>query len=250
MMDWLYCIALLKRMAVVVFETEATISKNWASSAHRRLFLAQWGLRPTPEWFDHSIDLYYQWSRTNNPLWVERGVFGSLALKGGAVLELCCGDGFNAKHFYSLRSSHVLACDFEPSAIRTAKRKNSANNIDYVLADIRVDMPTGKFANIAWDAAIEHFTPDEIQSILSGITGRLTSDGILSGYTIVERETGRKHIPQHENEFKSKEDLKSFLTPYLRNVKVFETIYPTRHNLYFWASNGTIPFAVEWPHSI
>jgi hypothetical protein len=44
------------------------------------------------------------------------------------------------------------------------------------------------------------------------------------------------------------DDLKRFLSPHFRNVKVFETIFPSRHNLYFWASDGALPFDAGWPH--
>jgi hypothetical protein len=94
-------------------------------------------------------------------------------------------------------------------------------------------MPEGKLENIIWDAAIEHFTPDEIAKVLGGIKSRLTDDGILSGYTIVERADGKKSLSHHEYEFKSKEDLLRFLSLHLKNVTVFETEYPGRHNLYF-----------------
>lgn len=166
------------------------------------------------------------------------------------MLELACGDGFNARNFYSLRSEHVIACDFDPKAIKTAQGKNSASNIEYLLADIRTEMPEGKFENVIWDAAIEHFTPAEIVKILEGIKSRLTDDGILSGYTIVEMAGGNKMIPQHEYEFKSKEDLLRFFTPQFRNVTVFETDYPERHNLYFWASDGLLPFRPDWSKAV
>lgn len=139
-------------------------------------------------------------------MWLERGVFGSLALKEGSLLELSCGDGFNAKNFYSLRSKQIVACDFDPKAIKTAKTKNNAPNIDFVLADIRKDMPQGEYENVVWDAAIEHFTEEEIDTIFKDITYRLTEDGILSGYRIVERQDGIKSLDEHEYEFKSKED--------------------------------------------
>jgi SAM-dependent methyltransferase len=174
-------------------------------------------------------------------MWLERGVFGALALKGGDVLELACGDGFNARNFYSLRSRRVISCDFDP----TARRKNAAPNVEFMQADIRNAMPKGTFDNIVWDAAIEHFTPNEIASIMCDIKARLVPDGVLSGYTIVER-AGGKQLHTHEYEFQDMADLHRFLAPHFTNVKVFETFYPTRHNLYFWASDGTIPFAAEW----
>ena len=106
----------------------------------------------------------------------------------------------------------------------------------------------GYYENIIWDAAIEHFTDMEIKNILSDIKKRLTPDGILSGHTVVEREDGQKQLSHHEYEFKNKEDLLRYLSPFFSNVLVFETKYPSRQNLYFWASDSEIPFGHGWPH--
>lgn len=231
---------------------ECAISKKLVSVAYRHLMQLEWGnySGTNPEFFDHEMDLYYQWRATRNALWVERGAFGSLALNGsGRALELACGDGFNACNFYSLRCSSILACDFDVDALSIAKGKNAAKNIEYIYCDIRKVLPGlhREFDNIIWDAAIEHFTQDEIPKIMHEIKDRLKVDGVLSGYTLVEKETGQKHIHQHEYEFKSKEDLLRFLKPHFAHVSVFETIYPNRHNLYFWASDGVIPFSNQWP---
>ncbi len=225
---------------------EVLFARCWVSAAHRRLMKVQWALAPQPEHFDHHIDLFYQFLAGRNGLFVERGVFGGLALLGGDVLELACGDGFNARNFYSLRSRSVLACDFDPRAIATANRKNKAPNLRFVLADIRTDMPEGIFGNIMWDAAIEHFTLDETSGILADIKKRLTPEGVLSGYTIVEQANGKKMLSHHEYEFKSSLDLRRVLAPFFNNVRVFQTRYPERTNLYFWASDGAIPFSDSW----
>ena len=163
------------------------------------------------------------------------------------MLELACGDGFNSCNFYSGLVRNIIACDFDEKALAIAKRKNKAPNLSFVLADIRINMPAGTFDNIVWDAAIEHFKPDEISSIMISIKERLKSEGILSGYTIVEKESG-KSLEQHEYEFKNMSDLKRFFDPVFKNVIVFETIYPQRHNLYFWASDSVTPFSTEWTH--
>ena len=196
--------------------------------------------------FDHSIDLFYQWLESRNPLWLERGVFGSLALKGEGS-AVACGDGFNTRNFYSLRSQSVVACDFNVSAIATANAKNSVANVDLSLPIFPQRRGEGEFMNIVWDAAIEHFTEQEIDNMLFDIKCRLASGGVLSGYTIVERHDGSKHIHQHEYEFHDKEDLLRFLSPHFQHVGVFETVYPSRHNLSFWASDSTLPFDDAWP---
>jgi SAM-dependent methyltransferase len=238
----------MKPLLEALSQLECLIAGIWAAHAHFRLQCIQWGIPPTPEHFDHHIDLFYHWRSSRNPLWIERGVFGALALKGGDLLELACGDGFNARNFYSLLSKNITACDFDPSAIKIAKRKNSAPNVTYQLADIRTHMPEGHFDNVVWDAAIEHFTCDEIAGIMENIKSRLKPDGILSGYTLVERHDKVKHLIHHEYEFKSKEDLARFFEPHFQHITVFETIYPVRHNLYFWASDGDLPFSANWKH--
>ena len=227
---------------------ECFISSNWVKMAHKHLMMVSWRIPPQPEHFDHQIDQYYLWIKSRNPQWVERGIYSSLALKEGKLLELCCGDGFNARNFYSLKANEVVACDFDLKAIRTAKKKNSAFNITFKIADIRTHMPDGYYENIIWDAAIEHFTDMEIKNILSDIKKRLTPDGILSGHTVVEREDGQKQLSHHEYEVKNKEDLLRYLSPFFSNVLVFETKYPSRQNLYFWASDSEIPFGHGWPH--
>jgi protein-L-isoaspartate O-methyltransferase len=231
-----------------VFSLEARLAELWASGAHHRLYLAKWGIHPVPEFFDHKTGLYWLWRTNRMAHWVERGVFSLLAMKPGCrALELCYGDGFNAHFFYSSRVSSMLSVDFDPQAIAYANRNFRTGNVNYHLADIRIQMPEGVFDNVIWDAAIEHFTEAEIAELMRNIKERLTPTGILSGFTIVERTDGRKMLVHHEYEFKSKEDLARFFRPHFRNVKVFETIYPDRHNLYFWASDGVIPFMPEWP---
>ena len=240
-----------KGLLVRLSYLECAAAARWAAGAHKRLFKFQWYLPPEPEYFDHDINLFYQWKETRNSLGWERGCFGGLALKGnGTVLELSCGDGFNTRNFYSLRAKRVVACDFDPEAISVAKRKNSAPNVTFVVADVRLGLPEGRFDNVVWDGAIEHFTPEEIADILRRVKAHMTEDGVLSGYTIQEAETGNKALTHHEYEFKSKEDLLRVLEPHFKNVCVFETVYPDRHNLYFWASDGIIPFQERWEQAV
>lgn len=222
---------------------------KWANKGVRRLssgmhhlqFLTEWGV-DNPEYFDHEMDLHYLWPRTTVSFPMERGVWSSFALKdGGNTLDLCCGDGFYSKMFYSLRSNTVTSIDFDPEAIRWAKRNHSAKNVTYILGDIRNDIPEGPFDNIVWDAAVEHFTEDEIKALMSRIKAVLAPGGIVSGYTIVEPEHGGKHLHQHEYEFHDKADLARFFKPHFKHVQVMETVYPSRRNLYFYATDGDLP---------
>src|ERR1700731_5289170 len=113
----------LKPILEPLAQFEARAAAWVAKTAHFHLFAVQWGLNPVPEHFDHAIDRFHLWEKLRNAQWLERGVYSRLALKGKSVLELCCGDGFNAKYFYSLCSDRVLSCDFDPKAIKTARQK-------------------------------------------------------------------------------------------------------------------------------
>ncbi len=241
---------LVKRAAEWMFEREAALAAGWASAAHRRLLMAQWGLPPAPEHFDHRIDLFHQWLKTRNPLWLERGVFSLLALKGGDVLELSCGDGFNTRNFYSLRSSRVVGCDIDPAAIATARRKNAAANVDYVVADLRQGLPPGAFENVIWDFAFplrRYFSAAEIGAIVARIRQALASDGVFSGYTMAETDAPAEGADADAIALRGPEDLRRFLAARFRNVAVFETTSPDRRNLYFWASDGALPCDPAWP---
>ncbi|MCS5707705.1 class I SAM-dependent methyltransferase [Candidatus Berkiella cookevillensis] len=216
--------------------------RGLAKFSHKTQFYLQWAVKPNPEWFDHYLDQYYKWHTSRNPLGWERGIFNLLALKPeSTVLELCCGDGFNAHHFYSIRVKNILSIDFDPKAIAHAKQNFQADNVVYQCHDIRQGLPKGPFTNVIWDAAIEHFTIDEITRILNEVKQRIGKTGILSGYTIVERDDGASH-DDHEYEFKSKEDLQLLLKSFFKHVVVLETVFPDRTNLYFYTSESPISF--------
>jgi SAM-dependent methyltransferase len=232
---------------VALAKANSRLSRALSSGAHHFQFLVEWGV-DNPEYFDHYIDQFYYWRASRNSLPWERGVYSSFALQATTrngqkprVLDLCCGDGFLTYHFYSLVAESVVGVDFDPKAIKFANRRNKGVNVSYLLGDIRTDIPEGEFENIVWDAAIEHFTEAETQALMGTIVSRLTPDGILSGYTIVESHDGHKHLHQHEYEFHDKADLARFLTPHFAHVQVFETTFPNRTNLYFYASNDKLP---------
>ena len=187
------------------------VLRHVTAFTHRVQFLVEWGAPPTPIWFDHFLDQYYLWRKSRNPLGWERGIFGLLAMRQGArVLELCCGDGFNAYHFYSIRASSITAVDYAPEAISFAKSNFSASNLEYRIADIRTEMPPGPFDNVVWDAGIDYLTEPDIDKVMIEIKLRLAKGGILSGYTILEFGEG-KFLHGNRYDFKSKEDLVRFL---------------------------------------
>ena len=219
-----------------------------SSVTHYCQHVIEWGAPPTPENYDHFLDQYWQWGKYGNPLPWERGIFSLLAMeKDAKVLELCCGDGFNAYHFYAIRAKSIQALDFDVDVIHLAKKNFKNAKIEYLYGDIRYDLLEEYFDHIIWDGAIEHFSEAEMDGIMKSIKKRLSKNGILSGYTIAESKTGVLSHSEHKYEFKSKEDLFRFLSSYFKKVKIFETIYPNRHNLYFYASdNRPLPFDDAW----
>ena len=236
-----------KRLGLVrIARWNAAASRRAAAAAHRFQYLVEWGV-DSPEWFDHYLDQFYLWHHNRNALTWERGVASAFALQTSTiharprVLELCSGDGFNTYHFYSLLAESIVAIDFDPDAIRFAKSHHQAPNVDFRLADIRHDLPEEDFDNVIWDASIQHFTDKETMSLMSDICARLGVAGILSGCTVADDGSGAKQLRYHEREFKGREDLAAFLARWFKSVEVWETIYPGRRNLYFYASNGALP---------
>ena len=233
--------------ALAFARTLSAISRRVNSSIHKFQFLIEWGV-DNPEHFDHFLEQHYSWRKDKYSIVCERGVLSSIALqKEGQkslprALELCCGDGFNTLHFYSVHAASITAVDFDTDAIANARKRNSAKNIEYQLCDIRTQIPDGPFENIIWDAAIEHFTDEEVEGIFTQIMKSLAPSGVLSGYTLLENDDGKMHLHQHEREFTSKSDLARLLSPHFKNVHVLQTAMPTRENLYFFASNGPLPF--------
>lgn len=241
---------IFKLLLIIMREINCFL-RNIVFQTHKIQFQIEWGgILPLPEWFDHYLDTYYQWPYKFYPLLYERGCFNLLAVKDNAnILELCSGDGYNTKHFYSFRASKITALDYDQEALNYSNRYNSAPNISYLHCDIRKKLPDGKFDNVIWDATIEHFTEEEIVLIIKNIKDKLNETGVLSGYTIVDKE-GKKPLGFHKYIFRSKEDLFRFLNPYFKRVLVFETFYPHRHNLYFHASDGVIPFSDDWEYQV
>jgi 2-polyprenyl-3-methyl-5-hydroxy-6-metoxy-1,4-benzoquinol methylase len=225
------------------------------AQSHRLQQMLQWRIaKHPPEWYDHFCDQHWRWALTRNPMSWERGIIGLMGMRPGArVLDLCCGGGFFANRFFSTRASQVTSVDFDPNAISHAKKNFHAPNVEYVCADIRTGMPNGTFDNVAWDAAIEHFTEVEMAQIITNIKNRLTPEGVLNGYTIIER-PGFKGHEDHEHEFASREELAVLLKKYFKNVLILSTGYQDqfeqRDNLYFFASDGAVPFDPSWPSAL
>lgn len=225
----------------------SAISRKLTYYSHKLNFILHWNIPPQPEWQDQYTTLYYLWNLHNKPDVAERGCLITLGIKpNAAVLELCSGDGFFTKHFHAAKANSIIAVDFDSEAVNYARRYNSATNVSYNVLDIRYSFPNGFFDNIVWNAAIEHFTPSEIDSIMSNIKSQLAEGGVLTGYTVAEIPDVMS-LTHHELAFYSKNDLGDLLSKYFSNVRIIESSWPpTVHNFYFYASDGILPFDEHW----
>ena len=71
----------MRQLLVTILTGVNWLMRTVTSWTHFAQYSLQWGFEPRPEWFDHYLDQHWQWSATNNGLWVERGVFSHLVLK-------------------------------------------------------------------------------------------------------------------------------------------------------------------------
>lgn len=201
----------------------------------------------TPDYFDHDIDLFYQWKKVQSPHWIEKAAFNGLAIqkmktivpKGMvAVLDMCCADGFNTVYMYSDVADHVLGIDVNKHAIKKAQsRKSAFGNVKFACVDITECIPDSingvAITNIIWDGSIQYFSDITRENILSRTSEVLEqSKGILSGSCSLNEKTDTMDIMLNNCG-----DVQGMLTKYYKYVKVVETSHPTRKTCYFWASN-------------
>lgn len=202
---------------------------------YRCQYFVEWGIGEGPINFDHKIDLYYLWHKTREPHWLERGIFSVLAIKqydNPVLLELCSGDGFNTKYFYSSSCEKVIAVDYDAKIVKKSQHENNCNNIEYIVGNIldrNLFLEIKKreeITNVVGDAFFEYFTQKELDGIIYNIKNILDGRGTFSGTT-----------PKLSGKFECKENVKVFLEKYFDYVIVLETKYSTRTNFYYFASD-------------
>jgi SAM-dependent methyltransferase len=216
--------------------------RGLSAAAHHLQYKVEGLLRPSAEWFDHEIDVQWQWVARQRSMFLERGVLNTLAISPGAqILELCCGDGFNTHRFYAERGVHVLAVDHNRAALAHAARFHARPNVEFRWCDILEGIPAGPFDNVIWDSAIHHFTPSEVAVVLASIHRSLAASGVLSGYTVIEPTEGYAYTRLR---FQDPEHLADMLAAEFAHVAVLETPDALRRNLYFFASDvlSALPF--------
>lgn len=182
-------------------------------------------------WEDNGKKLMLSFLRKGNAgslvISVEAGVMGLLAIKaGGEILELGCGDGFDAKNFFSTKAYHITAIDSNHDALKHASVNNCAPNITYKYCDFSTDMTVGVFDSIVWNRGPEEFNKEVAGKIISGAKMRLNEDGILSGSSNILKSSGWLNSPS---------DLEKILSAHFSHVKIKESgCFPG--TCYFYAS--------------
>jgi SAM-dependent methyltransferase len=217
-----------------------------AAATHWFQYKAEGGLQGSAEWFDHEVDVHWQWPSRSRSQFLERGVLSALAMgPDDHVLELCCGDGFFTQRFYAPKVASLVALDHNPGALRFARRVHPAANVRYEQADITAGLPPGPFDRIVWDSSFLQFTEDEIHRVLTSAALVLRPGGLFSGHTEIEPGATYSYA---KIEMQTPEDLVERLSHFFPHVAVLEAADPVRRNLYFFASTDVAAIPVSTLH--
>lgn len=238
----------------------AYISSKITEKLYGLLMVLEWARDPSPEWMDHDQDYYYQARSKGKTFFFERGALPKILaselisdkknIKSLNILDLCCGDGFYSQFFLHDIAKNITMIDIDIKAIQRAKNRSlklnflkdisfkyiNANILEQKIDEILIKNKLNiKYDLIIFNAAIEHFKPEEVSQIFTSCKKIMQTNGLVFGYTLVEDED---HVfDHHELLFKTKEDLKNLVKKDFNNVSCFESLSETRHNLYFLAKN-------------
>jgi 2-polyprenyl-3-methyl-5-hydroxy-6-metoxy-1,4-benzoquinol methylase len=211
---------------------------------HGLQWRVEWSWPPSPEWFDHHLGVHYAAEVQAQTISDERGVYANLAVPaGGHILDLCCGDGWYAKHFFARKAAAVTAVDYDPDAIAYARRVNRHPAVIFEVQDVRSSLPDGPFDGVVWSGAIEHFSEAETVEILQALQARMRPGALLAGDTVLAADQG-VHLVHHLREYTSERDLVEVLSRVFAHACAWRSDHPARTELYFFASDdrAALPF--------
>ncbi len=231
-------------------ERLAEVSRLVAYNAHDLKLLCDLQIAPTSLYTHHYLNQFFLMSPFKRSWWVEGPAFCGLAIEPGSrILKLGCGTGYYTDVFFSPFASEIVAVDIDPRAIETARRIHQAKNIRYEVMAFRKTLPEGIFDVVVWTPTIFAYTPDEVHTFMAKLREVIRPNARLCGFTCIE--------DSHRNPEALWCDMNSLaerLKRYFRNVRAFErvhsTVQPPRHELFFFASDGILPFDPEWPHGV
>ncbi len=231
-------------------ERSAEVSRTIANISHNLKLFCDFQVPPATLFTDHFINQYLLMSALKRTWWVEGPVFCGLGIERGArILELGCGTGYFTEIFFSPFASEIVAVDIDPRAIEIARRCHQAKNIRYDVIDFRETLPKGPFDVVVWTPTIFAYTPLEVDRLMVKLREVIMPNSRLCGWTFVEAEKPSEDILWYDLA-----SLGSRLKKYFKNVRVFErthtTIQPPRDVMFFYASDGPLPFDEGWSHGL
>jgi ubiquinone/menaquinone biosynthesis C-methylase UbiE len=227
-----------------------------------------WGKIPRTEWMDHDQDTFFQYNFNGAFFHFERGLiprmlvskiffqrkdFESLSIeKNINILDLCSGDSYISQKFFFDSSKKVVSIDLDQKALQRGKarlkREKFLNqNHSFFQCDIEKEDLQDFFKRnnidcdfdlVLFNAAIEHFKPEQLDHIFNSVKKVMKSESIFFTYTIVEDENKQNYLPDHhEMFFKGSKNLSEVVGKYFANTKTYENLVNKRHNIYCIASN-------------
>ena len=232
-----------------------------------------WGNIPPTEWMDHDQDYYYQNLYTGHTFYLERGMLPRMIAskffykeedyrnlnisKKLNVLDFCSGDSFISQKFFFDNSENIVSLDLDPLANARGKKRidrykylNKNHHFfkfdvekDNVLELLKKNNLDIKFDVVLFNAAIEHFKPEELDFMFASLKEAMNSKSFIFTYTIVEDENDPHYLPDHhEMFFNNKEELEKIIKKYFKYTQSTQSMVDTRWNIYCVASNEEISF--------
>ena len=114
--------------------------------------------------------------------------------QGKDVLELATGPGMIARHI-APHANHVVATDFAPKMIETARKAKNPENLSFEVADATSLRFEDKSFDVVVIANALHIIPDP-EKALAEIRRVLKDDGVLIAPNFIFREGGKRNLWQ------------------------------------------------------
>ena len=158
------------------------------------------------------------------PAHLARYYFAARFLNSKKVLDLGCGKGYGSR-VLAERARTVTAVDLNVDSIEFAKQNYSAQNIEFLLEDVReiAKRHPNTFDAVVSFEVLEHLSPTEASGFLMTLSSLLAPGGLLflstPNHEVVTK-SGMPVPPFHINNLSSRE-LKTFLDQTFENVEMY-----------------------------